>query len=179
MVLQDHEKQAIKAALRYANLRAMPMWLDPKMWPPEALYEWLREALLRIAASPRRNVAETKRERQAVREEIAPALVQGAAARYVFKAGRLELTHSYRSFREVCVFALALILDERRRLASRLHKCGWDGCDRFNLDVDPKGRPRRFCNPVHKARADAKTVAERVRKHRKEKEKAKRKEKKS
>lgn len=51
-----------------------------------------------------------------------------------------------------CLMAVALILDEGRGLTSRLQQCGW--CGRFNLDLDAKWRPRRFCNAEHKRRFD-------------------------
>jgi hypothetical protein len=72
-----------------------------------------------------------------------------------FHEGHLAVSFALRGVQACYSYAVALILDERRNLAGKLAQCGWSRCRRFRLDFSPKGRPRRFCNPKHKWRAEA------------------------
>lgn len=186
LALQADERQAIEATRRFANLpriesdaeverlfrdlvdfrESTPTWVDAKTGRERRavtltamygdIHSVVRGWFARVRSISRRRDLSV---------EINRAL-DSVDAGLILRGGRLEYTHRFLSVFAVCAFATALIIDERRGLASRLQKCGW--CGRFNLDLDPRGRPRRFCSPEHKARADLKTVAERVRKHRAE-----------
>ena len=104
--------------------------------------------------------------REAVGQEIADALGKTKfGAGLLFKQGRLSYVYDVQSVYIACVFAFALLLDERRGLQMRLKRCGW--CGRFNLDLNPKGRPHRFCSTDHKREFDLRESARRVREWRK------------
>jgi hypothetical protein len=189
--VRESEKKAIEAARRFANLpqvesdaqvervfaglvdfrETSPTWIDPKTGRETRaaslvelyaeLHRTVRQQFARLVASPRQ-------QRREMQKEIAPVLAEGIATGYVFRKGRLELVHGFQSVREVCIFAFALILDERRGLTNRLHRCGW--CGHFNLDLNPNGRPRRYCTPKHKELADAKRAPDRLREYRRRRE---------
>ena len=83
----------------------------------------------------------------------------------------LEQEIHFNEFIGVLARATALILASG--LATRLKQCGNPKCDKFNLDLNPHGRPRTHCNATCKKAADATTGAERARRHREKKAKAK------
>jgi hypothetical protein len=120
----------------------------------------LKSALSRIATS-------SVKGRRKIVEEIAPGLAQTDFAAFVLKDGKLRFVYDFQSVDAVCVFALATILNEERRLANRLKQCGSPKCGAFNLDQDRMGRPRRFCSAECKKEADRETGAERLREYRK------------
>jgi hypothetical protein len=188
LALQAEERRVVEAALRFANLRritsarqverlfaeivdfheSMPTWQDAAtgreraMVDATALYieaqRQVQDWLARIARS--------EGGRQEVAREITARLADGIGARLSIRNRRLSYAFDIGSVPTACVLAVALILDEGRRLTSRLRRCGWSRCQRFNLDLDPTGRPRRYCTPEHKRQHDAETVPERVRRYR-------------
>lgn len=191
LALQDAERVAIKAALQFANLKqiddaqvhrcfrdvidfrdilptdlvqkngvmverpAVGSLADYQAWQG-ALRDWFSR------------ISQSERGRRSVATEVAPVVEESVSASLCFDKRRLNVEYSFRSVRAVLAFASALILDERRGMTSRLQQCGWSKCGCFNLDIDAKGRPRRFCSREHKRLADLETVSERVRKHRRE-----------
>lgn len=170
LALQDRERKAIEAAIWFANLRSIKsnaqvdrgfrergFHFEASAGPSgnEDFQAGLQDYLQRVVGS--------ERGRREVAAEVAPILEEMISTTYTLTERRLEVVSHFQDIVAVCAFAVALILDERRGLTSRLQRCV---CGRFNLDFDPKGRPRKYCSPKHKARADALTVAERVRKHR-------------
>lgn len=123
------------------------------------LRRWLE--IITKSAAKRRNVA----------NEIANRLAQTVTARLSFSHGRLVYVYGITGVQAACALGIAFMLDETLGLSSRLKQCGNPECLRFNLDLLPKGRPRRFCSEECKKRADLFTGAERVRRHRQKKKK--------
>jgi hypothetical protein len=64
-----------------------------------------------------------------------------------FKDGVLSLSLRAKSFEQACWYAIALVLDQHRRLTTRLGQCGAPDCGRFNLTFG--GKPRRHCSAAH------------------------------
>ena len=69
----------------------------------------------------------------------------------------------------VCALGVALILDDDRKLTSRLMHCAAPGCGKFRLDMDIKGRPRKYCSAEHKQLVEAQHAPAKMRKWRKAK----------
>lgn len=186
-MLQANERKAIQAALRFANIQSAPTYNqalrcfgdvlapdalprpDPPVpaghksvsfdEPPDASYkdeqDRLRDWLSRI-----------KSDRTKVAAEVSRAIEETVDAVATFEDGRFEVHYILRTVGAACAFGVALILDKQRGLTTRLLRC--DHCQRFNLELDPKGRPRRFCNQEHKRLADNKNSAAKMREWRKE-----------
>jgi hypothetical protein len=190
--LTSRERQAVEAVRRFANLRRIEsnaavercfrglVDFDEFRVRPSGRADEYHAAgayaddqahvqgwLSRIAnaTKPRRRAAAAE-----VATEVAPELEASVTTALVFADGRMDVAYEFGSVTAVCAFAVALILDDRRGLTSRLGQCGY--CGTFNLDQNPTGRPRRFCSPEHKALFDKDTGAERVKKSRAKKRKA-------
>lgn len=184
---REHQK-AVEAVRRFANLQrvdsdeqvercfrglidlrdALPVWIDPKTGREKraVISTDLYTDLQSILRGWLGKIARSTRGQREVAGEIAEVLVESVDTSTRFDNRRLTQVYSFKSVGAACAFGVALILDERHDLASRLKQCGWSKCGHFNLDLNPKGRPRRFCSPEHKRLADLETVAERVRKYR-------------
>lgn len=188
--LTNRERQAVEAVRRFANLRRIESnaaavercfrglidFDEFRTRPSGRADEYRLDGayaddqahvqgwLSRIANAKRRTVTAE------VAAEVAPELEASVTTALVFADGRMDVAYEFGSVAAVCAFAVALILDDRRGLTSRLGQCGY--CGTFNLDQNPKGRPRRFCSHEHKALFDKDTGAERVKKSRAKKRKA-------
>lgn len=170
-MLNGIEMEAIKAMLRFANLQRIESVAEAErcfenikdfISSDEAMWRLLKLTVWQIAVCAwLASITESQRERRAVMTEVAPLVKKSVKTALVFKNEELGYECRFQSVHAVCAFAVALILSKRRRLASRLQRCI---CGRFNLDLHPKGRPKKYCSPKHKALADAMTLNERVRK---------------
>lgn len=196
--LQGDERRAVEALLRFANLpriqselaveRCFHGLIDFREFQPDPIhpdparmrgqfYVDLVPAYARVHRVARAwltLMATSVTGRRKVWGRVSAHLKESVIAKPQFDDGRLKMAYEFgNSVEAACAFGAAVVLDESRNrgrsLASRLKRCGWSECGRFNLDLNPKGRPRRFCSAEHKRRADLETVAERVRKYRESK----------
>ncbi len=92
--------------------------------------------------------------RKSVMQEI-PKRLATVHTQVSFGDGKIRLQFALPGVQACYSYAVALILDERRKLTGKLAQCGWSGCKRFRLDFSPAGRPRKYCNPKHKSLAEA------------------------
>jgi len=90
------------------------------------------------------SISNSNKGRKQVDSKIAELIDRTVISQINFKDGKLTTKYILSGVEAVYSFALALILD--RGIAGRLKQCGNPNCLRFNLDFEPKGRPRRFCN---------------------------------
>jgi hypothetical protein len=101
-------------------------------------------------------IAARGRRPTALVEEVAAGIQETVSASVSLSAkGQLNYDYEVATPQAVCAFGVALILDPRRGLATRLARCRWSKCGRFVLDDAPAGRPRKFCNDDHARRFDA------------------------
>lgn len=104
------------------------------------------------------------RGRKEVEEKIRKLMQRTIHAAVTFADGRVQYRYGVSGVEGLRALAVALILSDNKGLSKRLRECG--GCGKFNLDFEPKGRPRRFCNPECKRAYEKATGAERVAKWR-------------
>jgi hypothetical protein len=179
LALRNDEKRVIEAALEFANLRKIKSTRQV-----EAMFAALPQVPGKFKVIPAKHVtaymendqpqlrgwltalcisAGTKREQ--VETEVREQL--GTVDSFLtFENGRIIQRYALTGVRACYTFAVALLLDESNKLTKRLRQCGAPGCGRFNLDFNPTGRPRRFCNEDHRRAVDALTAADRVRRYR-------------
>lgn len=181
LALLDEERKLVEGMLAFANRRQITsarkvQWLfcQPKYPGQEQPRDCIR--LKRFHQRRLREWLEriTKSEagRKDLAEEIAWSLrrVKAYLVLGVDQAGKRRLSYDYqivdadpiRAIETGYLAAVALILDESRGLTNRLKQCRWSRCKRFNLDFEPKGRPRTFCDGDHKYKYDLEMGAERV-----------------
>jgi hypothetical protein len=113
--------------------------------------------------------------RKALRREIEDAI------RSVAPVPKLSLTDNWRlelevryisdAYRPACAFALALLLDESRKLGAALRICNLGPCQNYflSLPAPAGGRPPVYCTPSHQAMNSAQTGAERTERWRRKK----------
>lgn len=174
--LQAMDRKIIAAALKFANLRRItsteqverlfaetrsPRFRSLQEHPQGplillSLWGVLREWLQWIPLL-------SQADKQVVAEHVAEFLGEAVHVELKLEGGELRYEYQVDDLRAGCVLAMALLFSKREKLTNRLKQCGW--CGRFNLEFDPKGRPRRFCRG-HKEKYDLETAAERVKRHR-------------
>lgn len=178
LALHQEEKEVIEAIIWFANLkwitstaqiekRFMQLSLvkdyfkvikahevDAFRYDQLELRKWMSE----IIAS--------EQGKQRIAEKVSERMVTVGGAELVFKNRQFNYQFKLHGVQAVCALGLALILDKKRNLTTRLKQCGNPNCLRFNLELNPKGRPNRHCNSACKKLYDNSTAAERVKRHR-------------
>lgn len=165
--VSPEEKALIESALEFANLSAIASTKEVEdlfmknvplvggvfgVIEPEnrAAYERDQRELQGWLAK----IAKSSSARKSVMLEVAKRL-ETAYTRVTFEDGEIRLQFAVPGVQACYSYAVAVILDKRRRLTSKLGQCGWSGCKKFRLDFSPAGRPRKYCNAKHKWRAEA------------------------
>ena len=112
-------------------------------------------------------IARANNDRDAVAREVNAMLedVIGLVPHLKKSKGSRRLEYQFRSkgFAGRAAMATALILDEKLGLTNRLKRCGNPKCRKFNLDLNPHGRPRRHCNAKCREEFDKSRSAQRMR----------------
>jgi hypothetical protein len=75
-------------------------------------------------------------------------------------AGRLRSTYSLNGVALCSWVAVGLLIDPDRGLLGRFGRCG--ACERFNVTLVERRKPRRHCSPAHLERFRRQTSAKRV-----------------
>jgi len=178
LALLPEERQVVEAVLWFANLkrirstgeiegRFMRLSLVPGVFQVIGAGEVeaygndqreLREWLSLLAGS--------LRGRNSIEEAVSRRLQETILSRLLIRNGKLQYRFALTGVQAACALGVALILDEYRGLGSRLKQCGNADCLRFNLDFEPRGRPRRFCSEKCKRAYDNQDAVERVRRFR-------------
>lgn len=179
LALQSYEKKTIKTVLWFANLKSIrstkqieekfsKLPLVPSLFksiPASEVfaYENDQERLSNLL----RQITQSEKSRNIVSLEVCEML------RNKIQEVQLDFSHRQITTRfgltgveAVMAYGLALILDNRYNITARLQQCGNPNCKRFNLDLEPKGRPKKHCGKKCKDRADAVTGSERVKRSR-------------
>jgi len=99
-------------------------------------------------------ITKSRAGRKTVGAEVA-ALLGTVATRATFQEDELRVAFGLRGVQACYAYAVAVILDRRRKLANKLGRCGWSKCGKFQLNFSAIGRPRKHCNAQHKWRAEA------------------------
>ncbi len=178
LTLHPEERDVIEAVLWFANLRRItsthqievrlsglsyvkgyfmviePHEVDAYRHDQAELREWLEDIISSEAG------------RNRVKKKVSERMNNVSEAKLLFENGSFGYRFVLHGVQAVCALGLALILDKKRGLSNRLKRCGNPDCLRFNLDFEPKGRPRRFCNDSCKRAFDNVDAVERVRRHR-------------
>lgn len=175
MALAPEERAVVEAAIKFANLGRITSAAQV-----EKLFAGINSPVFQTVGTnyktyiendqPRlrrwlRCITGNRADRDKVTAEVAPFLAEKLAVLPVLEGRRLHYRYFITGVEGACGLAVALLLDESRGLADRLKQCGYSKCHRFNLDLHPKGRPRRFC-PGHKELHDRETGAERQQRYR-------------
>jgi hypothetical protein len=180
--LLDEERRLVEGMLKFANLAeiksaARVEWMFRRYKYPR---EETEQHLLRLRKFQQQTLRDwlvriTKGEaaQKTVAVEVSMRLHQVKAAlvlgededgnqHLVFDWGDLNGDNAADTVINGCLAAVALILDHKRGLTSKLGQCRWSKCGKFNLDFEPKGRPRTHC-PSHKDYYDREVAAQRGR----------------
>lgn len=185
LALQTFERRVITAALQFANLpsvestsrvekcfaavidfrEAAAEWIDSDSVRTERLVDFTdqyreQQAMLRRALE---QVTVSQRKRDELRNSLGLELAENLPVALIFHDRQLTYDVTLGTVPAACAFALALILDERRGITSRLHQCDCSGCGRFTLDFSPRGRPSKYCSKEHSDQARREKTAKRVR----------------
>lgn len=173
--LTTHEKDIVKTLLWFANLSNKDSMLDVQpryMKFAEDTFQVIpkgkesvfhedraavRAALGSITKGKSRNILSEKLTKY-IRDKVHPKLD--------FKNGELQLFYSIDGVEAGIALGVALILDKRKGLTSRLKQCGNPKCLRFNLSFSTNGRPKRHCNKKCRKAADAADSKDRQQRHR-------------
>jgi hypothetical protein len=180
--LQPNERHIIEAVLRFANLKRVDYarmlrcfdavkaeadlrkvdpfsgqlvpgdtWQEPNFGPPElGLRDRSAENAQTVARMWLGQI--TSRKLRDVARDIGSFLPGNVTGAVSFEGRRLRLSYRVSKINGMLALGIAFLLDEGRGLTNRLKQCGYSKCGRFNLDLTPNGRPRRFCNEEHARR---------------------------
>ena len=181
LALRNEERRVIEAALWFANLRHIKSTRQV-----EEMFAGLPQVPGKFKVIEAEKVAAYRSNQRELRDWLKVIAVSAGAKRtrvkeYVreqlgtvntfltFEDDRMKSQYVLTGVQACYTFAVALLLDKTNKLTMRLKQCGAPDCGRFNLDFNPTGRPRRFCNEAHRRAADALTAADRIRRYRERK----------
>jgi hypothetical protein len=163
-VTPEHE-QLLQAVVRFANLRAIRSTrqveglfrqLDAVGPVFQILHPGEENAYRRDQAKLRRWLERIAQLRgQEIASEVSQSL--GTIDARVDFAGDLRTIYRVQGVEACCALGAALLLSPSVGLGkAALGRCDAPGCGRFRLNLAPKpGRPWRYCNQLHRQRADA------------------------
>lgn len=81
-----------------------------------------------------------------IRGLVAKRIKETGGAQIVFKDEKLDYVYALNGVQAVCALGVALSIDRKRNITSRLQQCGNKECEKFRIHFAGKGRPRRYCD---------------------------------
>ncbi|MDR7450137.1 MAG: hypothetical protein QN197_13235 [Armatimonadota bacterium] len=181
--LHPAERQLLEATVAFANMNvrsaaqveklfmAVPLTARPfKVIPRKDWRAYLEDqATLRLWLAKLADLGEAAR--PLVGPEVARRLNRTVTVRLTYDADRHEMKAvSFLDGVEACwSYAVGLLLDRTRGLTTRVGRCGWDRCGRFQLSLGGRGRPRMYCSDAHRRQAEFARRKEKRRRKRGEK----------
>ncbi len=153
-ILGTENKKAIKDMIKFANQKSTNKKKEQKI---------IKTWLCTITEG-------TKEEKRKAHSEIKKTLgkLKGHGAFIEHQMG-VKFDVSLKGLKAYA-FCIVLIMSDNQ-MRKRIGYCKMSGCGEFQITF--KGKPRKFCNDMHRLAYDKSTTVERVKKHRKKKKEQK------